>query len=37
MNFLEKDISRYENKKEVPLFQIFFRKFQSSGALMKSI
>lgn len=35
--YLEKDISRYENKKEVPLFQIFFRKFQSSGGLMKSI
>lgn len=27
MNFLEKDISRYENKKEVPLFQIFLGSF----------
>lgn len=35
-SYLEKDISRYESKKEVPLFEIFFRKFQKSRGVMKS-
>lgn len=35
-SYLEKDISRYESKKEVPLFQFFFRKFQKSRGVMKS-
>ena len=32
---LEKDISRYTNKKDVPLFQIYFRKVSHSKGVIR--
>ena len=35
-SILKKDISRYNKKGEIPLFQVYFRKFQSSKGIMRS-
>lgn len=34
---LEEDKARYSNKKEIPLFQVFFRKLQSTHGLIHSL
>lgn len=34
---LEEDRARYSNKKDIPLFQVFFRKLQSTHGLMHSL
>lgn len=34
---LEKDLERYTSKKEVPLFQIYFRKLQNSKGILKIV
>ena len=34
---LQKDYERYENKKEMPIFQIFYRKLQASRGIRKLV
>lgn len=34
-NILERDFERYENKKDMPLFQVYYRKVQSSRGIKK--
>ena len=36
-NILERDFERYENKKDMPLFQVYYRKVQSSRGIKKRI